>query len=148
MYRSEEGRARLWYIGPNEEHVPYEEQANFAQRRTQQLKFCRDGIGLSAAWENRLKTITARVDGLYQYWAALCDKLDPYREEDLEGCHSIAQHILGEQRWLRDQDGIASVSLTVLANHRGVDGLNYVIDACGDLSSRGKLAKFTWVSFR
>jgi len=148
MYRTEEWRARLWCMSPNAERRPDYEQVDFAQVRDQQLKFCQEGIGLSAAWENRLKTITARVEGLSQYWAALCDKLSSHENNDLAGCQDIARHIIAQQKWLRDEDGIASVSMTVLANHRGVDGLNHVTDTANDSLLRGTSAKFTWMSFR
>jgi hypothetical protein len=148
MYRSEEWRARLWHLGPNEELLPPDAQPSLTQHRAQRLKFCQDGIGLSAQWESRLKMITARVEGLYQRWAALVEKMGPLWEEDLDGCRAIARHVLGEQRWLRDQDGIAGVTMKVLAKHRGVDGLDCVIDGPGGLVAKGQSVKFSWISFR
>ena len=148
MYRSEEWRARLWHLGPNEELLLPDAQPSLTQHRARRLKFCQDGIGLSAQWESRLKMITARVEGLYQHWAALVEKTGPLWEEDLDGCRGIARHILGEQKWLRDQDGIAGVAMKVLAKHRGVDGLDCVIDGPGGWSARGQSVKFSWMSFR
>lgn len=148
MYRSEEWRNRLWYVAPHEEHAGREQQATALRARNQQLKFCQDGIGLSATWEKRLKSIGDRVDVLYEDWATLCEHTKTYGGLNADLCRNTAQRIIGEQRWLRDQDGFVSVSMTVLANHRGVKDLNFISDGAGDLSSKGMAAKFTWVSFR
>lgn len=147
MYRSDEWRNRLWYIGPNGQYLSPDQQASTQHLRNRQLRLCQDGIGLSAAWENRLRSITARVEALYEDIAALCDQVKTWGEMDAEYCREAAQRIIQEQKWLRDQTGIASVSMTVLANHRGVKNLNFVSDG-GDMSSGAMAAKFTWVSFR
>ena len=148
MYRSEEWHIRLWRTMPNEEYIIPERQPTFMRARNQKLRFCQDGIGMSSTWENRLKSITARLEVLYEDWAALCEQVKTYGELNVEACRNTAQRIIGEQRWLRDQDGIASVSITVLANHRRVKDLNFISDGASDLLSRGMAAKFIWVSFR
>lgn len=103
---------------------------------------------MSATWENRVKSITARVEALYQDWADLCDQVKIWGQDNTEHCHKTAKRIIEEQKWLRDQSGMASVSMSVLANHRGVKDLNFVSDGAGDESSKAMATKFTWISFR
>lgn len=146
MYRSEEWRARLWHLGPNEEALPSSaQQPSLSAHRTYRLKFCQDGIGLSSQWENRLKTIIARVEAVYQLWASLVEKLG---WEDEEGARGVARGILGEMRWLRDQDGIAGQALRVVGRHWGVERLDFVVDEPSGGCVRGRSGGFTWVSFR
>jgi hypothetical protein len=146
MYHSESWRTRLWHLGPNETPLPVEVQPHLAQHRAQRLKSCQDGIGLSAQWETRLKMIIARVEVCYQLWAALGEKV---QMEDVEGGRKVAREILGEQRWLRDQDGIAGVTMKMLSKHRGEQGLDCVVDrAGGEDGGRGGKVAFMWVSMR
>jgi hypothetical protein len=76
MYRSEEWRANLWYLGPNEEHVPCDARVNLTRHREQQLALSREGIGRSILREYHLRMVIARVERLYSCWAELVDNLD------------------------------------------------------------------------
>jgi hypothetical protein len=75
MYHSDLWRARLWHLGRNESALPVDAQPHLATYRAQRLKFCQDGIGLSAQWETRLKMIIARVEVCYRLWVALGEKI-------------------------------------------------------------------------
>ena len=84
MYRSQEWRADLWYLGPNEEQVPYDARVNLTGHREQQLALSREGIERSILWENHLTMVIARVERLYSCWVELLDNLGFFREEDVD----------------------------------------------------------------